>query len=561
MIKNKGSVLIVALVFLLLLTVAGVSAMRLVQVNTQAAGASLERTYAQQAAEAALIEAEEIVHQRLANFDAVLFFAEGEDTLPAADYQSIYGMSYADRSALCASVNTVCFFEGECRNGYCSVGYFDTRARQRVDATDTGIRPYHMFPLGLKPAEAVDPSTVPTSSVRRQLFTRDSSNALVTTTDLAAWQNQKLRDLTQQKPWQPNGWFGGDAWDNSMTIDVNVTTSSASGLVTTETYQTQALVEFLGFNLAEGADAATALQPENMPPSQYWMMTYRATAKVDPVAGENGATTAFDGARAMVQGVYTRQIPQSIDAIMSVNGEFARIDGTSVQIDYGANCLENEMLTGSDYCHFKADIPPLVSDGLTNTGWSPDFDNVGGCFKATCASGNWSVQDNPNKPAMDTDQYFARYFKGASKTAVYDAATADSAVFTPSQLLAGADMTGKKIVVIDGDVDLGSGTYTDASWNIDPDARIWVKGRIHTTGAGAAVTFPKVGLFYVSGATTGENNIEGSTVFQSVIAFENGLKAKNSIKVVPYNNIFEGDVAGALADRSRYSWRELEFTN
>ncbi|WP_119393412.1 pilus assembly PilX family protein [Salinibius halmophilus] len=560
--RQQGSVLIVALVFLVLLTIAGVSAMRLVQVDTQSVGASIERTYAQQAGEAALIRAEEIVHQRMANFDSVLFFAEGEDTMDPTDYLSRYGMSYADRTALCTG-STVCFYEGQCVGGFCSVGYFDTKARQRITAADTGVRPYHMFPLGLKPSEIGGSETVPTDSPRVALYTRDSSGSPVATTDKSAWQARKLSDLTAQKPWEPGGWYGGNAWSNSMAIDVNVTTTSTSGLVTTETYQANALVEFLGFNLAEGADVADALKPENMPPSQYWMMTYRATVKVAPQEARDGtATTAFDGARTMVQGVYTRQIPQSIDAIMSINGEFARVDGTAVTIDYGENCLENEMLNGSDYCHFKSDIPPLVADGVSNTGWAPSFDNVGGCFKATCANGNWSVQDNPDKPAMDTDQYFARYFKGASKTAVYDAAVNDGAVFSPAEFLSGADMTGKKVVVIDGDVDLGSTAFTASDWNIDPDARLWINGRLHTdVTPGASLVMPKVGLFYVSGSSGGDNYMSGSTVFRSVIAFENGFTAKNSIKVTPYNNIFEGDVAGALANRSRYSWRELDFTN
>ncbi|EAR07709.1 pilus assembly PilX family protein [Reinekea blandensis] len=94
--KQSGVVLLVALVFLLILTVAGVSAMRLATVEERMTGNFADRSVAFQAAEAALQEGEEFLR----------------------------GKNYQQDNFYESCVQTECF-QADCTNGLCFTGEFD----------------------------------------------------------------------------------------------------------------------------------------------------------------------------------------------------------------------------------------------------------------------------------------------------------------------------------------------------------------------------------------------------------------------------------------------------
>lgn len=134
--NQRGVVLLVALVFLLILTVAGVSAMRLANVEERMTGNFSQRNQAFQAAEAALVEAERFLDAQ--NFQQVNFFTGG-DCDP--NQHTCFYNEDASNAPTCN--NGLCFFGTYPADGECSltaVGNAADEAFQQQDVWDNQSR-------------------------------------------------------------------------------------------------------------------------------------------------------------------------------------------------------------------------------------------------------------------------------------------------------------------------------------------------------------------------------------------------------------------------------------
>lgn len=90
--KQRGVVLILALVFLLILTIAGMSAMRLANVEEKMTGNFGDRNLAFQAAEAALTSAENAISD--ANYDESRFYNSCNDEATCFEEQCVGGLCF-----------------------------------------------------------------------------------------------------------------------------------------------------------------------------------------------------------------------------------------------------------------------------------------------------------------------------------------------------------------------------------------------------------------------------------------------------------------------------------
>lgn len=531
--KQQGSILIVALVMLLVLTIAGVSAMRLLTVETQAVGANLERNYAYQAAEAALIQAEQDVHQNFANFGAVEFVASAGE---------------------CTTTNT-CFVQDTCTNGLCSSGnYLDDIREHITDITTEPYAPkaYNVFPIGRTPDQikkGIDDGV---------LKMADGS----TPASPEAWTLEQLNEFQDEAPWQVES-----NWSSARTTSVRITVPKASGGFEQKAFNAKYLIEFRGFNLAPGSAVATANDLDFLPPSKSWMMTYRVTVQVE--------SPDLDGARVMLQGLYTRQLPQTVESVVSVNDIFYNYSGSDVAIQYG--CTKAELMANSANCTFPASMPPMLwgeRDGPVSH-WGNESGDTNDQLDVLFGADRGS---DSALSAVADDEYFSSYFAGEDKATMleefknnptpngsnprYVKIEGNPAEFTCP------DMTGNDVIVIDGNVIIDSPDHFFLKCQYDSDTKVIITGVLNIyENLGPPPSEPSLnpaGLVYVGGKDENGDELapstfQGSQVIYSMLAFESALRTTDSLNVYPKVNPFNSSVMARASERSRYAWRELDY--
>lgn len=536
--KQSGSILITAMVFLLLLTIAGVTAMRLVQLETQAIGSNLERNYAYQAAESGLIRAEQIVHQRMANFGQINFI-RATSTVPAA----------------CDDGTQVCFIENSCRNGFCMRGFFDAGVRDRItNAEPFRYGAHSVFPIAMTPQEIV--------------------NAQGSDDDGIEWLEERLEEFQDARPWSDNGIEGDNQWANASQLTVSIPVPDPDDLerFTTQDYDVEYLIEFRGFNLAEGVDPLQAMAPENLPPSNFWMMTYRVTVKVDANDDDN----ALGSTRVMLQGLYTRQLPRSIDAAFSINRHLDN-PSSDIAVYYGEYCTLADFNANNvpDPCVLPRSMGSVGYGTTSFSSTNPLVDQRGR------SSDTQDVNPAQSRPSFPDDSYFGQYFDGRTRNEVLTDA-AINRVETNSIPATGCDYRHVDVVVFEGDLEVKSHPYGTngphqnfLGCQFGAQTKVIVTGRVEFFGSfgyPGTQSIPPMGLLYVMGeditnpddATndlTEPSLIEGSTILTTLIAFQHDLRVNSSVRLQPQSNPFDAASFASLDGRSRYAWRELEFDN
>lgn len=499
---NRGSVLIVALVFLLLLTIAGVSAMRLVRLDVQATGATIERSYATQASEAALIEAEEFVHQQFADFESIQFF----DTI--AEYNT-FNVDQAGTGNECRPLvanGSICFVEQACVNGYCMPGQYDANARTDMvtalaDDPNATVGAEYIYPIGASPTQLAD--DFPDVDTRQNTI----DSRLLTAKTTRFWETE------------------ANFTNSSLVASVSVPVTDTNGFTVStadEEYAVSYIVEFVGFNLAPGANVAQATQAANLPPSASWLMTYRVTAMINPKADRLGnSETIFDDSRTMVQALYTRRMPASIPMVVGVRNAYITTGNasgtggfTSTDVKYGCPISSSVADWNSSLCRFTEDVAPVAAnqykigtpvlaagnildyhDPIDDPATSAERDTLVRSISRDARDG--SDRDFAiNLPAMSNDEYFELYFEGASKKEIYEAAydTANRSVvkIDLSALNAGgctdgtfseADIAAANIVVLEGSLNIdGSTDHPLAACDFARESKVLITGNLDYTG-------------------------------------------------------------------------------
>lgn len=533
--SQQGSVLITAMVFLLLLTIAGVTAMRLVQIETQAVGANLARNYAYQAAESGLIRAEEFVHQRMANFGQITFLRQGS-AIPSS----------------CDNANQVCFIENTCRNGFCMRGFFDAAVGSRLNNSEPfAFGAHSVFPIAMTPQEI--------------------STAQGGDDEGVEWLEARLEEFQDARPWSDLG-TETNQWANAanLTVSIPVPDPDTLNAFTTADYNVEYLIEFRGFNLAEGVDPVQAMLPNNLPPSNFWMMTYRVTVKVD----ENADGESLGSTRAMIQGLYTRQLPRAVDAAFSVNKELDN-PSSDIAVFYGDYC------TLADFNANNSPVPCVLPSTMGSVGYGT----------TTFSSTNPLVQQrgrtseptdvNPatQRAPFDDDLYFGQYFNGQTRSDVLSD-TDIARITTDSIPASGCDYSDEAVVVFEGDLEVKSHPYGNngphqnfLGCEFGDNTKVIITGRAEfygTFGYAGTESVPSMGLLYVMGedisnpddATNDiaqDSLIYGSTILQTLVAFQNDLRVDSSVRIAPVSNPFAASSFSSLNGRSRYAWRELDF--
>lgn len=611
--NQKGSVLIIALVFLLLLTIAGVSAMRLVRVDVQATGATIERSYAVQASEAALIQAEQFVHQRLANFNAIQFFETQAQLTAFNDAQTV------STSECAPSGTTICFVENSCVNGFCMPGRYNATARvDMVNAVASDpaaiVGAQYIYPIGSSPTQlAID---FPSASAREN----EISN--------------RLAQAKTTKFWETEANFT----NSTLGATVRVPVVSNSGFAISnqqEALTVPYIIEFVGFNLDQGAVATQATQAANLPPSNSWLMTYRVTAMVSPSGGE----TIFDGSRTMIQALYTRRLPANIPMVVGVRNNYITSDDgsgaggfTALVVNYGCD----ESVTPTDWndpnCRFGQDIAPVAANNyktgdavFLSDGTTLDYhkniedttkDILGDSIRRNATDN--SARDNAiDLPAMSQDEYFELYFNGMSKKKIYQLAdgsvtpaAGDPTVVkvTPQDGQCSGTTAGDtavasaEIVVFDGTINMDATDHPLYECDFARGARVLIRGNLNYTGGmgttdigvldlatpgtpsdGVGAPPWEVSLIYSMGKASWDVDTAGnytdtaithapdgvdvkrpsvfsaSARFYSMLAFEEDLSINQSLLVEPKFPIGAQQSQIANQTRSRYAWRELDF--
>lgn len=528
--SQQGSVLITAMVFLLLLTIAGVTAMRLVQIETQAVGANLARNYAYQAAESGLIRAEEFVHQRMANFGQITFLRQGS-AIPSS----------------CDNANQVCFIENTCRNGFCMRGFFDAAVGSRLNNSEPfAFGAHSVFPIAMTPQEI--------------------STAQGGDDEGVEWLEARLEEFQDARPWSDLG-TETNQWANAanLTVSIPVPDPDTLNAFTTADYNVEYLIEFRGFNLAEGVDPVQAMLPNNLPPSNFWMMTYRVTVKVD----ENADGESLGSTRAMIQGLYTRQLPRLVDSVLSVNQMLDNSAGSDIAVEYGEFCAAADFAANDlTKCNIPNNVDPVAYDSTNFSSSSVQMNGVD-MYDNELAS-------HVQRTARADDQYFGQYFDGQSRQDVLTDPIVPQ--INSNDLAGGCDFTGESIVVINGDIIL------DEFWNtgplghkgfktctFEPDAKVIVTGRLDWSAnlPDWQPFLPEIGLLYVMGQEqntdgdwvdlTSESQFFGSYRLPFMLAIQNDATFNGSFHVRPRNYPFAASSFSSLNGRSRYAWRELDF--
>ncbi|WP_119393408.1 pilus assembly PilX family protein [Salinibius halmophilus] len=548
---QKGSILITAMVFMLLLTIAGVTAMRLVQIETQAVGSNLERNYAYQAAESGLIRAEEIVHQRMANFGQIIFLRQSQ-AVPAS----------------CDAGTTICFIENTCRNGLCMRGFFDAGVRDRMTNSEPfSFGAHSVFPIAMTPSEIVagveDGALVPDDFTTGN--NKEEENAI-------RWLEESLEDFQDARPWSDKG-TETNQWTNASSLSVSIPVPDPDDInaYKTENYDVEYLIEFRGFNLAEGADPVAAMLPNNLPPSNFWMMTYRVTVKVDANGGND-----LDGTRVMLQGLYTRQLPRAVDAAFSVNRQLDN-PSSDIAVYYGDYCTLADFNANNvpDPCVLPSSMGSIDYGSTTFSSANPLVSQGGKTSEPT------NVNPARQRPPVSDDQYFGQYFDGNTRAEVLNNA-AYPRVAVADIPASGCDYSDEDVVIIEGDLEVRSHPYSGAGaaqnflgCTFGETTKVIVTGRAElygTFGYPGTESIPPMGLLYVMGEDVSNpddsaNELEdpswiyGSTILSSLVAFQNDLRVDSSVRVAPRTNPFAASSFSSLDGRSRYAWRELAFDN
>lgn len=594
---QQGSVLLISLVFLLLLTIAGASAIRLVNIDTQAIGANIERNYVYQAAEAGLIKAEQQVHQSLANFNNIRFYRADETIDANCEAQTL-----PDGTVEPASLQ--CFKESQCIESLCMAGRYDRDVKNALlAATVTYEAPAsYLYPIGYSPND------IP------------GANDSERTTYMV---NQILTNRIAQ-PWRDNS-----IWEQAKTVSAAITIPNASGFETTE-IAVKYLIEFRGFNLASEPTgfmppttyagmtyAQIARQPENLPPSEYWMMSYRVTVRLD----ETSVPDSYEGSRVMLQGLYNRHLPRSLPAVVGVRNRLITTRGLSTSagfsdifVDFG--CTPEGDITQPS-CLFDAGMPPVASNSF-KTGDRPTApftpiqingytsvhvdiqdsnpQTIGNAFRRNATDN--SVNDNARDiPMISKEDYFTLYF-GDSKTAVLSKAldTDDKtvALIDVSTLSTGdcvassgsysaTEISNADVIVYDGTIDILTTEHPFAQCTFKQGSKIFVTGNLNQRANLLANSMPSApGLIYVGGKASWSitdgvlseaklthtvngvsesqpSMLAGSNQFYSMLAFEEDLSVDNSMSVAPANPPTGYINASSLNQRSRYAWIERAF--
>jgi len=154
--SQKGSVLIVSLVFLLLLTIVGISAMNMTSLEEKMAGNFRDHDLAFQSAEAALLDAEEFVEN---SFDITQAYTD-----PAPSGSG--------------------FYSSDCTNGLCFHGSFENSSTPVADCTAGTVKEWEDAALWNNPSKTRALSDQITGTVEnaryiiefRCFMPRDSSN-------------------------------------------------------------------------------------------------------------------------------------------------------------------------------------------------------------------------------------------------------------------------------------------------------------------------------------------------------------------------------------------------
>lgn len=113
--RQQGSVLLVSLIFLLLLTIVGVSAMNITSLEERMAGNYRDQDLAFQAAEAALLE--------------------GEQYIASADREALINAAYTNPASTGAGT-----FSSSCNNGLCFHGSFEASSTPVSDCTPGTVK-------------------------------------------------------------------------------------------------------------------------------------------------------------------------------------------------------------------------------------------------------------------------------------------------------------------------------------------------------------------------------------------------------------------------------------
>ncbi len=131
---NQGSVLLIALVFLLLLAIAGVASIRMNINSNMMAEATIDRERAFQRAERNIIDREQFLRG----------FVIDQSMIPASQGGES-GQSGDENSGQCVS-NDVCFSEN-CNNGLCFFGTYVMDQPENCNVDDASVRPMNFTQL------------------------------------------------------------------------------------------------------------------------------------------------------------------------------------------------------------------------------------------------------------------------------------------------------------------------------------------------------------------------------------------------------------------------------